>query len=460
MWRFLRENSYTVGFLILWLVVAKYAALLMYVLLPLGVILLRRIDRWQDILFGFIMVLVLSDAGLEFPGMLVFKSAKSTYILVLALILFVDQARMYPLARLFTLFLPFFFYAMFPIIRNETPLVSAEKTLSYALLFLVVPNYVLYNFRLYKWDFFRNLVWFLVFVLVSQQLLPYFGNTELFYLGGRFRGWFGNPNGMAIFTFLTLVLFTVVNHLHRGLFTRWEVLFIQAVLFYYIITCGARTSLMSSLMFLMFIQFFRISTALGIISFVAFIGITELLASNLPYIITSLGLEEYMRVDTIASGSGRYVAWNYAWEQINARGDLLFGAGFEHEYNVFYAAWRYLSSLGHQGGVHNSYLALWLNVGLVGLFLYFRSFVLAFIKAAKNTSMALAAMFSVLFSIIYESWLAGSLNPYTILLLVILTMMSEDEIIGSLSETGVTTEETTVEETPGPEPQPLILPAR
>ncbi len=73
---FLRENSHTVGFLILWMVVARFAPILMYGLLPLGVFLLRRVDKWQDILFGFIMVLVMSDAGPEFGHMAVFKSAK------------------------------------------------------------------------------------------------------------------------------------------------------------------------------------------------------------------------------------------------------------------------------------------------------------------------------------------------------------------------------------------------
>src|SRR5690606_23342002 len=284
------------------------------------------------------------------------------------------------------------------------------------------------------WSFFRNLVWFLVFVLLSQLLLPIIGNASEFYMVGRFNGYFGNPNGMAIFTYLTFVLFAVIRHLKPELFTRWGTLFIYGVLVYFLVTCGARTSLMSTLMFVFFVQFFRMSTALGIISFVAFVGISELLTSNLPVIITTLGLEEYLRVETLGDGSGRYVAWNYIWDQIMNHGYFLFGAGFENEYVLMHRAYRYLSALGHQGGAHNSYLALWLNVGIVGLILYFRGFALIFIKASKNTSIALAVMFSVLFSILYESWLAGSLNPYTILLLVILTIMSEEEIIGSLDQ--------------------------
>ena len=242
----------------------------------------------------------------------------------------------------------------------------------------------------------------------------------------------------------------MVNQLHRGLFSRTSVIFIYAVLAYYLITCGARTSLMSSLMFLVFIQFFRISLLLGIISFIAFIGLAELLSSNLPFVINALGLHEYMRVDTLADGTGRYIAWQYVWQQINEKGFLLFGGGFENDYVILVRAYPILSPLGHEGGAHNSYLTFWLNVGIVGLILYFRSFALIFIKAGKNTSLAMAVMFSVLFSVLYESWLTA------ILLLVILTVMSEEEIIGSLS--------TDVEELEAKpvlvSNEPLILPAR
>ena len=112
-----------------------------------------------------------------------------------------------------------------------------------------------------------------------------------------------------------------------------------------------------------------------------------------------------------------------------------------------------LSRMGHQGGVHNTYLTFWLDVGIVGLLIFLRSLFLIFIKAWKRTPLAPAILFSVLFSILYESWLAGSLNPYTILLLIILTIVSEDEIIHS-------EEAPAVEEVPEPEVPSLVLPAR
>jgi hypothetical protein len=67
----------------------------------------------------------------------------------------------------------------------------------------------------------------------------------------------------------------------------------------------------------------------------------------------------------------------------------------------------------------------------------------------------MAILFSVLFSILYESWLAGSLNPYTVILLVVLTIVSEEEIM-NWEEAGASKEESTPESVP----QQLILPAR
>ena len=319
-----------------------------------------------------------------------------------------------------------------------------------------MPNLVLFNFRRSGWSFFRNLIWFMVIILVAQQALPYLAPLEWSYIGDRFRGFFGNPNGMALFCYLVFMLMVVVSHVRPELFSTVSKIFIHSVLIYYIITCGARTSLVSTLMFILFIQFFRISVLLGFISFISFIGISEILTNNLPAIIEALGLQEYMRVDTIADGSGRYIAWAYAWELITTKGFFFFGGGFDNEYYLMYAARHYLSALGHQGGVHNTYLALWLNTGIVGLVLFLRSLVLVFIKASKNTSISMAILFSLLFSILYESWLAGSLSPYATMLLVILTIVSESEIMEADMLVG--------EELPGqadePEVAPLILPAR
>ena len=50
-------------------------------------------------------------------------------------------------------------------------------------------------------------------------------------------------------------------------------------------------------------------------------------------------------------------------------------------------------------------------------------------KANKKAPIAFGVLFATMFSVLYESWLTGSLNPFSILLVTIMTMMTEDEIV-------------------------------
>lgn len=452
---FFREHLQLIALILVWVGVAVFAGPLLYVVLPLSVFLMRRNDMWPDMLFGFLIILVFSDMSLLVRPMAVVKTAKNTYIVALAVLYFMSQDRMHPPARVFYIFLPFFIYAFLPIIGSQIPVLAIEKTLSYALLFLVVPNYVLHAFRQQGWAFFRNLGFFGAAMLASQWLMHLLVPAHVLYMDGRFIGFFGNPNGMALFCSLFFMLFTVINHLRPALFSTFEKALIYGLLAYLLITCGARTSLMATLMFVLFIPVFRLSTYLGIVAFLLATAVGELVSSNLPAIIIALGLEEYMRLDTLEGGSGRYIAWNFAWEAINERGWFLFGAGWANEELLMQQNYRLLLSLGHFGGVHNSFLAFWLNTGIVGILLFLRSLVLVFIKAGKNSPVAYAVLFSILFSAMYESWLAGSLNPYTIVLLIILTILSEEEIMRTEANTGLP-EELPVE----PAVPPLIVPAR
>ena len=125
-------------------------------------------------------------------------------------------------------------------------------------------------------------------------------------------------------------------------------------------------------------------------------------------------------------GSGRYFAWEFAWKHIQDY--LVFGGGFANDERIMRKHRLYLERMGHQGGVHNTYLSFWFNFGIVGLLIFLRSFVLIFIKASRLVPLSLGIMFAVMFSITYESWLVSSLNPFTIVLLIIITVVTEEEI--------------------------------
>ncbi|MBK7381866.1 MAG: O-antigen ligase family protein [Flavobacteriales bacterium] len=423
---FLRGHWQLIFVMLVWLGVGFFLQQAVFALLPLSVFFFKQRDLWPEILFGLLIVLVLSDMEKDlFLKMIVFKSAKNFYILAVAGIFLLETNRFMPLSRVFNIFLPFFLYSIFPLLFSNSIIVAVEKTISYALMFMVVPNYVLYCYRRQGWSFFRNLIFFmtaiLLFGFVLQAMDPVYSHVM-----GRFRGMFGNPNGMAIYCFLFIMLASVVNTLNRNLFSFRERLVIFGTIFYFLLMSGSRASLTSAAIFLIFHRFFASSPMLGFVGLVGFVLAVELVSSNLEMIITYFGLAEYFRLNTLENGSGRYFAWDFAWQHIQRF--FVFGGGFANDETIMRKYRLYLESQGHQGGVHNTYLSMWLNVGIVGLTIFLRSLLLLFIKASKLVPMSLAIMFATLFSLMYESWLVGSLNPYTIVLLMIMTVVTEPEI--------------------------------
>jgi O-antigen ligase len=425
MLNFLRDELQFIILILLWVVVGIFGGPLLFVFLPLTVFFIKSREMWAEMLFGFIIILVLSDMTPLLTSMKVVKDAKNTYIVALSLIFLLERYRFAPFSRLFNIFIPFFLYSLFPLVFSNNLFVAVQKTVSYALMYLIVPNYVIFNYRRQGWEFFRNLVWFMTIILVAGLVMLYFGDYWA-YVGGRFRGLFGNPNGMAIYIYLVIVLTTVLTSINNKLFTLREKILIYGILIYFLFTSGSRASLVSVVIFLVFFRFFSASPFLGFVGLIALIGVSEVVSANIETIVIALGLEKFFRLETLRDGSGRYFAWEFTWGHIQDY--FVFGGGFANDERIM-RKWRvYLERMGHQGGVHNSYLSMWLNVGIVGLVLYLRSFFLLFIKASKLAPVSLAIMFSVLFSIMYESWLVGSLNPYTIVLLMTMTVVTEEEI--------------------------------
>jgi len=422
----LRDEYQFLALAMIWILAAVYASPIVFALLPLSVFFIRSREMWPEMFFGFLLVLVLSDVAKDaFVSMNVFKSAKNIYIVVLAVIFFLHREHFAPYARVFDIFLPFFLFSIIPLVFSNTILIGIQKTFSYALLYLIVPNFILYNFRRSGWAFFRNLIWFMVIILLAG-LVTYLYGDWYSHVNGRFRGLFGNPNGLGIFCYLTLVLVTVSISINKDLFTFYQKVFIYGVILYFLFASGSRASTTAVLIFMLFHRLVARSPFLGFVLFLAAIGVGEVVSSNLPVIVEALGLEKYFRLRTLESGSGRYFAWEFAWTHIQDY--FVVGGGFGNDEFIFRKHRFYLWRMNHQGGVHNSYLSFWLDVGIVGLLIYLRSFLLMFIKASKALPMSLAVMFSTLFSIMYESWLVGSLNPFTIVLLTTMTMVTEEEI--------------------------------
>ncbi|MBP6313730.1 MAG: hypothetical protein KA408_15770, partial [Flavobacteriales bacterium] len=320
---FLRQEIQLFVLILFWVLASAFVPVLVYGLLPLSILIFRHREHFPEILFGFIMVLVLSDVHKDIHALNSFKNAKNVYIVFISLLFLNDSGRFMPLAKVFTLFLPFSIYSIFPLVFSPSLVISVQKTVSYSLLILVIPNYVLYCFRTQGWPFVRNLMLFLMSVLIIGL---YFRFSPLGFVNGRFRGIFGNPNGLGLYCYLSAVLFAVVNSINPKLFRYWEKWIIYGALLYFLVFSGSRASLLALGIMFVFQRFFSGSVFVGFMALLLFIGVFEYAYSNLEAIVSFFGAEEYFRVNTLESGSGRYFAWEFAWVQLQSY--IVFGGGF------------------------------------------------------------------------------------------------------------------------------------
>jgi hypothetical protein len=289
-------------------------------------------------------------------------------------------------------------------------------------MYFTVPLYVLYLHKTYGSVFWSGLITFLVGILLIGLVLGIVIPQIGIHSGGRFKGALGNPNGVGIYAFLVTVIYTLIKDLKLAKFTKRENLLIVLAIFLTIIWCESRNAIMSTLLFLVTYRLVKINWLLAIIIVTSIIIFEEYLFAVIIAIIEFVGMESYFRVNTIEEGSGRKIAWIFAWQEIQKY--FFIGGGFGHDENIMRPNYYWLERAGHNGGVHNSYLSMWFDTGIVGLIAYYTAYLYNLLKNMQGNYMVLAFVVSVGFNINYESWLVGSLNPFTILFLIILSVFT------------------------------------
>lgn len=417
----IRNNVQLWGIMLLWVLSGIYGGPAAYGVVMLSIVLFWRRGMYAELLLGFWFILIMSDS-LEYQ-MAWAKTLKNLYIVALAGILIVDRKQFAPFNGIYKKFIPFFIVAIVALINSPVMTDAMQRTLSYVLIFLVAPNYITIAFRERGAHVFKDILYLAMAILLVGLLLRFVMPEVAISHGDRFRGVFGNPNGLGLFMIVVFVLFYVVDELYQ-LFTRNERILFYLLLGASLFLSGSRNALISITLFLLFARVFRMSFGIGLISILVVFMAYQVISANLFTIIHALGLEEFLRIESLESGSGRLIAWQFAWTTI--QDNVLLGRGFSFDLHLMRSNFDWLSRAGHEGGVHNSYLILWLNTGLIGVVLYFRAFFLLFVKAAKKHHLAVPSMVAVLFSVSFEPWLAASLNPYTIIFLIFLTIFTED----------------------------------
>lgn len=412
------KNIQFLGLMFLWFIVGAFFPIAMYVLVPLSVLVLKNKHLHKEIFIGFFLVLIFSDS--RQPELLWAQSVKNIYLVLLILFQLVDKKMHRKKISVFSLFLPFFLFSVLCLFNAPIISTSILKTISYFALIYVVSNSVFDLLIEDAEDFFRSIVYFVMILLLIGFVIYVFDKNVAIFVG-RYRGVFGNPNGIGVFTLIFFLVFNVILDYKSDLFRKNEVRLVYAILLLSMIMSGSRGAIFSVLLFLSLKYVYKISYFFGFIIMFAFGFAYQLITLNIATIIKLLSLQKFFRIDTLEDGSGRLIAWKFAWDNIQHR--FFVGNGFNYTEYLFKKNYSYLSMLGHQGNAHNSFLTFWMDTGLVGLFLFFIGFVGNFFKASNITAIALPVMYTVIFSGFFESWLAGSLNPITIQIWIMLSIM-------------------------------------
>lgn len=430
MLRFLSENKGAILLYLAWFIIGRISAPAFYVVAGLSLILLWRKLMFLELLMGFLFVLILSDtinSTTDFA-----KVFKNIYILALAFVAVVERHRFPKINRMFVYFLPFIAVGIVGLLQSPVPSLAFQKTLSYLLLIFVVPQFVIKSYADHGIKAIRNIIFFAGFMILMGFVLELVDPGYTYARGGRFRGVFGNPNGLGIFSSLVIALAFLKRDLFPGIFSKNDLRWLIVPALISLFLASSRTSIVAVLIFFVFTRLYKVSPVIGFLAFLGTVIVSEVVASNIVGIVEGLGLSEFFRVDTLEGGSGRDIAWNLAWQTI--QDSFWFGRGFAFDEWIMAKNQDALNDLGHQGGVHNTYLQIWLNTGIIGLLLFLRAIVLNVIKGATRSRLAFPFLWLVMFSILPESWLAASLNPFSILFFIGLTVLTDDTFVPENTE--------------------------
>lgn len=213
--------------------------------------------------------------------------------------------------------------------------------------------------------------WHLFSILLPAAFISFFVfgflRGDVAFLGRRFRGWMGNPNEMSHWWLaMFAVLITGIGGArNRRLFFG---LVAATVLLYF--RSGSRSPLGLSAVvafggLLLSQDLSRgVRYFIGVAVLAVAVAFPFLTAENLQGVLPA----EVLRTETLDEGGGRFVAWQFGWEELMRRPWWGGGAGYEERFYI--RNWEVLSVLGHQGLSHNSYLAFALNYGIpMGLLL-------------------------------------------------------------------------------------------
>jgi hypothetical protein len=421
-----KQHSQFIMILAVMYVSGVWGGPIIYPMFPMFMLLFGIRKRYFELLVTSLWLLMLADyvpvKNATYDDLQFAKDLKFMVPLFLAGFLMMYRDDFKPFPKLILWFVPFFIVVAIGLQYAINFSVGLEKTISYFLMMLTIPFYVSHLHREQGEYFWKAFFTFIIGMLTIGIVLRFAAPQIAMLDGKRFKSILGNPNGLGIFLNLTFMLWVIMRELKLASFTKRENWYIILVIFISLIWSGSRNGMMSIFLFYLISRVIKVHWFLAVITVVVVLTFNEQLFEGFVGVIEFLGLQDYFRIESIEEGSGRKIAWVFAWQEI--QNYYFVGGGFGQDEQIMRPNYYWLSKLGHQGGVHNSYLSMWFDAGIAGIIAFFGAFYGIVFKAMKHDYLVLAFAINIMFNITYESWLVASLNPFTILLFTILAVFS------------------------------------
>ncbi|MDX1909092.1 MAG: O-antigen ligase family protein [Bacteroidia bacterium] len=316
--------------------------------------------------------------------------------------------------------LPFMVIAILGAFRNPEFVTSISKMISYLMLLFVAIHYLPYQIRTRGEGLMRDIVIFIALILLSGLGLIYV-LPRVAIMGVRYRGLLGNPNGLGMYCTMVFPIVLITGSLYPKL-RRW-VLIAAGLVIFSTLLCGSRTALGTVGIFVLLHFFYRGQSIRAALLWIFVLPAIFIFFSvvRLEDLVAKIGVDEYLRVESLATGTGRFLAWQVGWNHIQE--NFWIGKGFAYEEILFHELADFFIYTEHQGGMHNSYLTFIMNNGIIG-FILIALFIIGWMRKMRCRAFAVPFTISMLISASFESWLTSSLNAFSIHFLISLTLLT------------------------------------
>lgn len=419
-----KQNAQFIMLLIIMYVVGVWGGPIIYLLFPIIFFLFGLKGLFFEMLITSLWMLILSDyipvKNATYDDLQFAKDLKPLIPLSLFAFYILHRDEFPKIPKIFINFVPFFIVTLLALQYSIKIDVGIKKYLSFVLMYFCVPVYVNYLHHKYGALFWNSLLTFITWILVIGLVLGLVAPQIGMIGGDRFKGILGNPNGLGIFLNLTFMLWMVAKEYKLITFNTKENRIVFFVIIISLLWSGSRNGIMSIFMFYMIYRLVKIHWLFAVVAVIFVLVFEELIFASFIELLKFFQLSHYFRVDSLEEGSGRKIAWIFAWKEVQKY--FFIGGGFGHDENIMRPNYYWLKRQGHDGGVHNSYLSMWFDSGIIGVIFYYGALIKLVLKSTNFDYIGFAFLVSILFNSTYESWLVASLNPFTILFLIILTI--------------------------------------